>query len=288
MSMSHDRVSVVSSPLRPGGFSRSPEAYARSRALPPQAERPIADSLALLLEDADRVLDLGAGTGRISHLLLTRGLAVTALDLSRGMLRYLAAHRPSGTSALWLAQADAERLPFKSNSFPAALAVHILHLVPDWQMALAEILRVVRPGGKLLIGWTEHDQSNPTTRIAEEWKRILASHGVGPQTPVRYDEDIGGWLTEHGAARRDVLAASWQRLRRPREYLDEIRQGLYPFFRTIPEEIFSVLFGELEAWVSRSVGDVDDPIPSEASFVCRVYTLASDPARAGAGGGQHA
>jgi SAM-dependent methyltransferase len=288
MFMSHDRVSVAASPIRPGGFARSPEDYARSRALQPQVESQIADSLMVLLEGADHVLDLGAGTGRISHLLLGRGLAVTALDLSRSMLQYLADHRPSGTSALELTQADLVRLPFRPDSFPAALTVHVLHLVPDWRMALAEVLRVLRPGGKLLVGLTEHDQSDPTTRIADQWRRILANHGVGPQTPVRYDEEIGGWLTERGAARQDVVAASWQRLRRPREYLDEIGQGLYPFFWTIPEEIFPALLEELETWVSHSVGEIDAPIASEVSFVWRVYTLPLDPARAGAGGGQHA
>jgi SAM-dependent methyltransferase len=288
MFMSHDRVSVAASPIRPGGFARSPEDYARSRALQPQVESQIADSLMVLLEGADHVLDLGAGTGRISHLLLGRGLAVTALDLSRSMLQYLADHRPSGTSALELTQADLVRLPFRPDSFPAALTVHVLHLVPDWRMALAEVLRVLRPGGKLLVGLTEHDQSDPTTRIADQWRRILANHGVGPQTPVRYDEEIGGWLTEHGAARQDVVAATWQRLRRPREYLDEIRQGLYPFFWTIPEGIFPALLEELETWVSHSVGEIDAPIASEVSFVWRVYTLPLDPARAGAGGGQHA
>jgi SAM-dependent methyltransferase len=49
-----------------------------------------------------------------------------------------------------LAQADATRLPFAAGTFGSVLAVHVLHLIPDWRVAVDEAIRVLRPGGALV------------------------------------------------------------------------------------------------------------------------------------------
>ena len=49
-----------------------------------------------------------------------------------------------------LAQADATRLPFAAGTFGSVLAVHVLHLIPDWRVAVDEAVRVLRPGGALV------------------------------------------------------------------------------------------------------------------------------------------
>ena len=95
------------------------------------------------LRGASRVLEVGIGTGRIA---LTLDVPIVGLDLSRPMMDVLR----SKSDAVPLIEGDATRLPFPDGSFDAAYAAHVLHLIPAWRDAFAEMVRVVRPGGVVL------------------------------------------------------------------------------------------------------------------------------------------
>ena len=256
-----------------GAYPRAPADYARSRAFSPEAERQIADSLQALLPPASHILDLGGGTGRLAHLLLAGGFGVTALDLSRPMLAYLRAHRPPSKSLLRLLQADVTAVPLATGSQEVAISVHVLHLIPYWQGALAEALRVLAPGGLFLLGWTEHDEDDPWTRISGKWKEIIASHGYAVRTDVDYDGELCPWLTKRCAAASSCTAAGWDHTRPPQQYLEGIRERLYPFFWSIPDEAFPHLLEELENWAARTFHDLGTPVLARESFVWRVFTL---------------
>jgi SAM-dependent methyltransferase len=260
-------------PVTSGAHPPAPADYARSRAFSPEAERQIADSLHAILPANAHILDLGAGTGRLAHLLLAQGFEVTALDLSRPMLTYLRAHRPPSPCALSLLQADIADLPLASASYPIALSVHILHLIPDWRVALREALRVLTPGGLFLLGWTEHDEDDPWTHISRQWKGIITSHGYAVRTDVDYDGEVCPWLAERSATASSRTAARWDHTRPPRQYLDGIRRRLYPFFWSIPEEDFAHLLEEIESWAARTFCDLDSPVLARESFVWHVYTM---------------
>ncbi len=92
-----------------------------------------------------RMLDLGCGKGRFARALAGRGAELIGLDLSRGML--------AAADGLDRVQASARRLPFRSSSFDAVLAVEVLeHLEPQaLDPVLAEARRVLRPGGRFVI-----------------------------------------------------------------------------------------------------------------------------------------
>src|SRR3972149_3327510 len=64
---------------------------------------------------------------------------------------------PKLTDALQRALAAAALLPFASGAFRAALTVHVLHLVSSWQAALAEIRRVLAPGGVFIHHFTRYE-----------------------------------------------------------------------------------------------------------------------------------
>ncbi len=107
----------------------------------------------------DRVLDLGCGGGRHAFEAYRRGARVVAADLDPGELppaqAMLAAMRDAGQAAppagaVTLA-ADATRLPFADGAFDAVIAAEILEHVPADTAALAEIARVVRPGGTVAV-----------------------------------------------------------------------------------------------------------------------------------------
>lgn len=92
------------------------------------------------------VLDVAAGTGLVTEALLEHGRAgrVVALDQSEPMLA-LAARRGDDRSAFVLGQA--ERLPFPDGSFDALTVTYLLRYVDDPAATLAELVRVVKPGG---------------------------------------------------------------------------------------------------------------------------------------------
>jgi SAM-dependent methyltransferase len=96
-------------------------------------------------------LEVGSGTGYFSLNLLQLGLIerLTATDLAPGMLRQLAATAARLGLEVETEATDAERLPFEDESFDLVFGHAVLHHLPDLPLALAELRRVLRPGGTL-------------------------------------------------------------------------------------------------------------------------------------------
>lgn len=97
-----------------------------------------------------RILDLAAGTGTSSAALAEQGAHVVAADFSNGMLDE-GRKRQAGNTRIEFVWADATELPFEDNSFDAATISFGLRNVDRPQVALAEMLRVTKPGGRVVI-----------------------------------------------------------------------------------------------------------------------------------------
>jgi SAM-dependent methyltransferase len=93
-----------------------------------------------------RVLDVGCGPGRVAANLRDAGVDYIGFDLSAGLLREAHTH----TSGQYV-QADAQWLPIADAQFDRVLSLNALYHVPDWQQALRELRRVVRPGGRVVL-----------------------------------------------------------------------------------------------------------------------------------------
>lgn len=125
-----------------------------------------------------RVLDAGCGSGPLSAALRDRGAVVTGIDASAGMLA-LARRRLGDDVALHLADLR-DRLPFTDGAFDDVVASLVLHYLEDWGPTLAELRRVLRPGGRLIasvdhpfVAYTIHDPRPDyfaTTRYTSEWR----------------------------------------------------------------------------------------------------------------------
>src|SRR5690606_14833855 len=95
-----------------------------------------------------RILDLAAGTGTSSAALAAHGAHVVAADFSEGMLAE-GRKRHAGNELVEFVWADATQLPFDDNSFDAATISYGLRNVNDPRKAIAEMRRVVKPGGRV-------------------------------------------------------------------------------------------------------------------------------------------
>lgn len=97
-----------------------------------------------------RVLDIAAGTGASSAAIAAHGAHVVAADFSEGMLAE-GRRRRAGDDLIEFVWADATALPFDDDSFDAATISYGLRNVSEPRAALAEMRRVVKPGGRVVI-----------------------------------------------------------------------------------------------------------------------------------------
>jgi ubiquinone/menaquinone biosynthesis C-methylase UbiE len=116
------------------------------------------------LRGARSILDVGSGAGQIARHLLKYadpGAEITCIDLSHQMLRR-ARHRLKSSRPDFVT-ADLARLPFAENSFDCVTCSYVLEHLPDPQPGLAEIARVLTPGGRMLLLTTEDNFSGAWT-----------------------------------------------------------------------------------------------------------------------------
>jgi demethylmenaquinone methyltransferase/2-methoxy-6-polyprenyl-1,4-benzoquinol methylase len=157
-----------------------------------------------------RVLDLAAGTGTSSRTFTGAGAYCVACDFSLGMLR-VGAGRPATRVAF--AAGDALALPFRAASFDVVTISFGLRNLADPDAGLAEMLRVTRPGGRLVV--CEFGRL-PGRSLNAGYERYLAI--VLPAVarrlsgnPAAYEylaESIAGWPAQPELARR-IGAAGW-------------------------------------------------------------------------------
>lgn len=129
-------------------FGAEAAAYERGRpSYPPEAID------WLLPSDARDVLDLGAGTGKLTTRLVERGLNVTAVDPIPEMLELLSKSLPDTPALL----GTAEEIPLPDNSVDAVLVAQARHWF-DVDRAVREVARVLRTGGRLGLVWNTRDE----------------------------------------------------------------------------------------------------------------------------------
>jgi ubiquinone/menaquinone biosynthesis C-methylase UbiE len=128
------------------------------------------------IERESVVLEVGCGTGRFAIALWEHTNArVVGLDISPDMLK-IAKTKPSAGRIEWI-EADAETIPYAEKTFDCVFMVFAMHHFEDKRRALAEICRVLKPGGRLVIATASHGmlKKEIVFRIFPELMRIESS-----------------------------------------------------------------------------------------------------------------
>ena len=160
------------------------EAYDRGR-----PTYPLEAAAWLVGQEAATVLELGAGTGKLTAQLTALGHDVFATDPDRAMLDRLEANLPDVRTAV----GTAEEIPLGDRSVDVAVAAQAFHWF-DLDVALPEIARVLKPGGRIAVVWNQRDERIP-------WVRRLGNL-IGTQDQLRepaaaiVDSGLFGFLEE--------------------------------------------------------------------------------------------
>jgi demethylmenaquinone methyltransferase/2-methoxy-6-polyprenyl-1,4-benzoquinol methylase len=160
-------------------------------------------------QPGSRVLDLAAGTGSSSLPFAASGAFVVPCDFSLGMLRV----GKAGHSDLAFVGGDALRLPFADASFDAVTISFGLRNVSDTTAALAEMARVTRPGGRLVVCEFSHPTWRPFRTVYSRYlmaalPSVARRVSSNPDAYVYLAESIQAWPDQPALAQR-IGAAGW-------------------------------------------------------------------------------
>ena len=160
----------------------------------------------------ERILDLAAGTGTSSVPFHRAGAVVVPADFSLGMLAVGKRRQPF----LPFVAADGMRLPFADDAFDAATISFGLRNIHDRMQGLRELLRVVRPGGRLVVCEFSHPTWAPFRTVYTEYlmkalPAVARRTSSNPDAYVYLAESIRAWPGQEALA-GDIRACGWQRV----------------------------------------------------------------------------
>jgi len=215
------------------------------------------------------VLELGVGTGRIAVPVAAAGIDVVGVDLSLPMLeRYRAKAAAAGLPPPPVLRADATRLPFRDACFDAVLAVHVLHLVPSWERALAEVRRVLVAGGLLLSGGgggDERGSGSPRDQVISRFEE-LAGASRTPRLVGATHEQVLGRLRAMGGRVEELEPVVWEEQETHAEALRWIDERVFSYHWRLPDEVWRSAAAQVRAELEAAHPDLDTPRPARHTF----------------------
>lgn len=215
-------------------FGRQAEWYTVSRRHEQSPGLEILKRLAAPAPD-DRVLDVATGTGFTAFAMAERARSVVAVDFTAGMVRQARALRDDRhLTNVTFCLGDAEALPFRTSVFDLVVCRYASHHFPNVAHAIGEMVRVVRPGGRVVLEDTTAPEDPALDELMNRWEAIrdgshvrnvppselralfaAAGLDVGAVEQTAIPQHFNEWArrggmseTDTGALRREFVGAS--------------------------------------------------------------------------------
>lgn len=170
-----------------------------------------AGAVGALVPPGLELVDIGTGTGALLPLLAATGARVTAVDASEAMLtRARGLCDREGLDDVVFEKADIQDLPFADDRFDAAYCSMVLHHVARPEQALQEMVRVVKPGGKVVVmAFTRHTLTWLREELAHQWLGFSRGEmdGFFTRFGLRTDRYLVRTLSQLAAARETLPPA---------------------------------------------------------------------------------
>jgi ubiquinone/menaquinone biosynthesis C-methylase UbiE len=248
-------------------FDRAADFYDATRALPADSMAELTEIAAAALADRQPCLEIGIGTGRIALPLHESGIALAGADISEAMLRRLVANA-GGRPPFPVVRADASRLPVRAGSFGSVLAVHVLHLIPQWRVAVDEALRVLRPGGALVASFPA--ASAPTSAGSPPWREAvreaLRRHGIAR---VRHGagtaDGVAAYLGGRAAARQ-LPPVTLHEIRTLEQTVTSLERQLYSWTWPYAADQVRAAGHDIRQWAARENVPLDTAFEEELAI----------------------
>jgi SAM-dependent methyltransferase len=239
--------------------------FDRHRALPDGAPEAIRAAVLGAVEAASpRLLDLGAGTGRIGIPFVAAGDDYVGVDLSFGML---GAFAQRGGPAPRLVQADGQHLPFRDATFDAVMLIQVFGGMRGWRRLVAEARRVLHGAGVLVLGRAVAPPDGLDARMKQRLALLLGEIGA-PVDRTNTRQDAQGWLEQEARGTR-LVAATWTARRTPRGFIE--RHGTGARFSALPAPVKEEAMARLAAWAETAFGSLDAASAEPHEFELQLF-----------------
>ena len=220
-----------------------------------------------------KLFEPGIGTGRIAIPLAERGYSVTGADISENMLKILAEKLSRRHPSLPVAfqKTDITALPLPDAAFDIAVATHIFHLVRDWQKAMREVLRVLKPGAPLVLMFTGSGTEAPG--VKERYRVLCAEHGYAVRhIGMNSETDLPDFVSTIGRHIEWVRDRwQWKQCVRVDKVLADIGKKAYSSSRHVPDDIHVKVMEKLQLelkqkYINLAV-EVEIPVHIDMAFI---------------------
>jgi len=263
---------------------RVADQYDAQRAHPPEVSGQVGRAIAELVGSGKHILELGVGTGRIALPVTAAGCHVTGIDISADMLAQVQCADPEQQARLTLVQGDLrDTLPFPDASFDAVTAVHVLHLIDEWERLLDDTSRVLRPHAHFVMGRDWIAPESMSGPLQHELRRTVMELAEGQLKPPAGWGQIAAKLEQCGflpvlVGDDEVIAAEWTVQVTPAAFIEAVRQRTNPESWILSDQMIGPVCERLEAAADKDWPGRDTPRPVRRRFLLTVFGRSDEPA----------
>lgn len=248
-------------------FDRAAEYYDDTRGFPPGIENDAANLImqAGNLTKSSQILEFGIGTGRIALPLAKHVGAIYGIDLSPAMMLRLRSKQSD--EPIYLVQGDATRLPYPDHSFDAAVGVHILHLIPNWQGVLTELIRVLKPDAPFIQCWTKNN--DVLSSLWDAWRSAVPD-SEAESVGLNWDKNETA-LEALGWRGGEAYTHEYDTGKSPANFVRQIEGRMWSRTWRLSEESLAAGLAAVKAAVASQYTQPEMPVIGQEQFVAKAY-----------------